>query len=48
LTTRLSEEGIGDETIETIAKRFNERGAAYGEKENVTGDVAKEILKACQ
>jgi NADP-dependent alcohol dehydrogenase len=45
LTTRLSEEGIGDETIETIAKRLNERGAAYGEKENVTGDVAKEILK---
>ena len=45
LTTRLSEEGIGDETIELIVKRFNERGAAYGEKGNVTGDVAREILK---
>ena len=45
LTTRLSEEGIGDETIEAIAKRFNERGAAYGERGNVTGDVAREILR---
>jgi NADP-dependent alcohol dehydrogenase len=48
LTTRLSEEGIGDETIETITKRFNERGVAFGEKGNVTGDVAREILIACK
>ena len=47
LTTRLSEEGIGKETIETIATRFNERGAAYGENENVTGDVTREILTSC-
>src|SRR5690554_8191477 len=46
LTTRLSEEGIGEETIETIARRFNERGAAFGENRNVTGDVAREILKS--
>ncbi|MDR0332141.1 MAG: iron-containing alcohol dehydrogenase [Dysgonamonadaceae bacterium] len=48
LTTRLSEEGIGDETIEMITKRFNERGVAFGEKGNVTGDVAREILMACK
>ncbi len=47
LTTRLSEEGIGKETIETIATRFNERGAAYGENGNVTGDVTREILTSC-
>ena len=44
LTTRLSEEGVGNETIEIIVNRFNERGAAYGENGNVTGDVAREIL----
>lgn len=47
LTTRLSEENIGKETIETIAKRFNDRGVAFGENQNVTGDVAREILLAC-
>ncbi len=44
LTTRLSEEGIGEETIETIRKRFNDRGVALGENRNITGEVAKEIL----
>ena len=44
LTTRLSEEGIGNETIEKIVKRFNERNASYGENSNVTGAVAGEIL----
>ncbi len=47
LTTRLPEEGVGKETIETIATRFNERGAAYGENGNVTGDVTREILNSC-
>lgn len=47
LTTRLSEEGIGNETIETIARRFNERNVAFGENRNVTGDVTREILKSC-
>jgi NADP-dependent alcohol dehydrogenase len=47
LTTRLSEEGIGKDTIETIARRFNERDAAYGENQNVTGDVTREILNSC-
>lgn len=47
LTTRLSEENIGEDTIETIVTRFNERGVAYGENRNVTGDVARKILMAC-
>jgi NADP-dependent alcohol dehydrogenase len=47
LTTRLSEENIGNETIETIAKRFNDRGVAFGENQNVTGDVAREIVLTC-
>lgn len=44
LTTRLSEEGIGHDTIKIIIKRFNERNASYGENSNVTGAVAGEIL----
>ncbi len=44
LSTRLSEAGIGEETIEVIADRFNKAGVAYGENANVTGDVAREIL----
>src|SRR5690554_6711418 len=47
LTTRLSEENVGEDTIETIARRFNDRGVAYGENRNVTGDVAREILRKC-
>ena len=47
LTTRLSEENIGTETIDTIARRFTERGAAYGENENVNGELAREILMNC-
>ena len=47
LTTRLSEEGIGKETIEEITRRFNERNGAYGENRNVTGKVANDILNSC-
>ena len=46
--TRLSEVGIGDETIERIATRFNEAHVAYGEAHNVTGDVARKILLAAR
>ena len=46
LTTRLSEENIGEETIQTIANRFNERGFSLGENKNVTGDVTKKILES--
>ncbi len=47
LTTRLSEENIGVETIQIITDRFNERGFALGENKNITGDVTKEILISC-
>lgn len=46
LATRLSEAGIGEETIEIIAEKFNKTGVAYGENRNVTGDTAREILLA--
>lgn len=48
LATRLSEVGVGDETINLIAERFNKIGVAYGEGRNVTGDVAKQILLNCK
>jgi NADP-dependent alcohol dehydrogenase len=48
LATRLSENGVGDDTIDTIVNRFNKAGAAYGEKRNVTGDLAGQILKNCK
>lgn len=47
LSTRLSEEGIGEETIAEIERRFNVEGVAYGEAGNVTGAVARRILEAC-
>ncbi|HLF32964.1 MAG TPA: iron-containing alcohol dehydrogenase [Cyclobacteriaceae bacterium] len=47
LPTRLTEAGIGNETIDTVKTRFNKAGVAYGENENVTGDVAERILLSC-
>lgn len=44
LTTRLSEEGIGMDTIEEIERRFNKRKVAFGENNNVNGEMAKKIL----
>ena len=44
LSTRISEAGIGVETVELIAGRFRKSGVAYGENKNVTGDVARQIL----
>lgn len=48
LSTRLSEEGIGEQTIAEIERRFNAAGVAYGECENVTGKVARQILESCK
>ena len=45
LSTRLHEENIGMETIKEIERRFNERGAHYGENGEVTGAVARAILE---
>lgn len=47
LSTRLSEEGIGEETIAEIERRFDAANVAYGEAKNVTGAVARQILEAC-
>jgi len=44
MTIRLSEEGIGNDTIEEITRRFDERGVAFGEGRNVDGAMAKRIL----
>jgi NADP-dependent alcohol dehydrogenase len=48
LATHLSENGVGDDTIDIIVKRFNLAGAAYGEKGNVTGEMAGQILENCK
>lgn len=48
LPTRLGDAGIGEETISEIEKRFNERKAGYGEDEDVTGTVARQILENCR
>jgi NADP-dependent alcohol dehydrogenase len=45
LTTRLSDEGIGEETIAEIERRFTERGVGLGERGNIDGKVARKILE---
>lgn len=45
LTTRLTEEGIGEETIAEIKRRFAERGTALGEQSNIDANVARQILE---
>ena len=45
LTTRLSEEHIGEETIAEIERRFQERNAHLGENGEVDGAVARKILE---
>ena len=47
LSTRLSEEGIGETTIAEIERRFNASGVKYGEAQNVDGAAARRILEAC-
>ncbi|MFR9567172.1 MAG: iron-containing alcohol dehydrogenase, partial [Rikenellaceae bacterium] len=44
LKTRLSENNIGDDVIETIVKRIDERKSAFGEEANITASVVREIL----
>jgi NADP-dependent alcohol dehydrogenase len=48
LATRLGEAEIPDETIYEIESRFRQRIVAFGEMQNVTGSVAKEILLNCK
>ena len=45
IKTHLSDYGLGDEAIEKIGKRLNERGWKLGECQNITGDVVKKILE---
>lgn len=47
LSTHLSEEGIGADTVAEVERRFMARGARYGEARNVDGAVARRILEAC-
>lgn len=46
IKTHLSDYGLGEEAIEKISKRLNDRGWKLGECQNITGDVAKKILEA--
>ena len=46
LSTRLSQEKIGNTTITEIENRFNERNAAFGEAKNVTGSVHGKYWRA--
>ena len=48
LHTRLSEENIGDATIDEITRRFTERNVAFGEDRDVAAQVAREILISCK
>lgn len=48
LPTRLGDEKIGEDTILEIERRFNERNAAYGEDQDVTGAVARQVLENCR
>lgn len=47
LSTRLSEEGIGEATVAEIERRFDAAGVRYGEAQNVDGALARRILEAC-
>lgn len=48
LATRLHELQIGQDTIDEIVRRFNERGSRLGEAGNITGDVTRRILELCK
>ena len=48
LATRLHELQIGQDTIDEIVRRFNERGTRLGEAGNITGDVTRRILELCK
>ena len=45
LSTRLSEEGIGEATIAEIERRFTERGVGHGERGNIDGKMTRQILE---
>lgn len=45
IKTHLSDYGLGEEAIEKVAERLNQRGWKIGECYNITGDTVREILK---
>ena len=45
LHTKLSEAGIGGETIDEIERRFRERGTMLGENNNIDAAVVRKILE---
>ena len=45
LKTRLSENGAGEETINEIVRRFEERDVHFGENQSVNAAVARQILE---
>ncbi len=45
MKTRLSDHNIGEETIETIGRRFEERGEKLGEHGDIGPDEIREILR---
>ena len=47
LAVTLTEAGVPESVIDTIAERFTKIGAGYGEAGNVNGEIARQILLAC-
>lgn len=45
IKTRLSDYGIGKETIEKIVNRFQQRGTLMGEHQNISADIVRKILE---
>ena len=45
IATRLSDYGVGQATVDEIVRRFTERGAVWGERQDVTPDKVRKILE---
>ncbi|NTV18577.1 MAG: iron-containing alcohol dehydrogenase, partial [Bacteroidales bacterium] len=45
LKTRLSENGAGEETINEIVRRFEQRDVHFGENRSVNAAVTRQILE---
>ena len=45
IVTRLSDYGVGQDTVDEIVRRFTERGAVWGERHDVTPDKVRKILE---
>lgn len=44
IATRLSDYGLGQEAVDAVSKKITERGWKLGERQNIDGNVVKEIL----